>query len=236
MHNRKSIILAQTIDLQSHESRLHQPTTTSTLRHHSHATDSVSPFHNKIYKNSPFHQCIDPGKASPTRHNKQEQESWGFEHQIDNRSSTTPPRKIESRSREDTVWISTPDHWQPQELPYSREGKEKRAKLTKEKPGETVDEGREVLAGGDARRHAVTSRRQAATSRRRLLASRAASRASRPVASSRRVVAAVGFELEGPRRGSELYCWYGLRNTDDVVSFLSWAEMNAIFLVQLDWK
>jgi hypothetical protein len=158
----------------------------------------------------------------------------GSEHQINNKS-TTPPRKIESRPCRDTVWISTPDHWQPQELPDSREGKEKRAKLTGEKPAETVDEGREVLTGR-ARRHAVTSRRQAATSRRRLLASRAASRASRPVASSRRVVAAVGFELEGPRRGSELYCWYGLRNTDDVVSFLSWAEMNAIFLVQLDWK
>jgi hypothetical protein len=180
--------------------------------------------------------ATNPGKASPTRHNKQEQELWGSEHQIDNRSSTTPPRKIKSRPCRDTVWISTPDHWQPQELPDSREVKEKRAKFTGEKPAETVDEGREVLAGGDARRHAVTSRRQAATSRRRLLASRAASCASCPAASSCRVVAAVGFEPEGPRRGSELYCWYGLRNAVGVVSFPGRVETNAIFLLQMDWK
>jgi hypothetical protein len=79
-------------------------------------------------------------------------------------------------------------------------------------------------------------RRQAATSRRRMLASRAASCASRPAASSCRVVAAVGFEPEGPRRGSELYYWYGLRNAVGVVSFPGRVETNAIFLLQMDWK
>jgi hypothetical protein len=43
--------------------------------------------------------------------------------------------------KKDRVLISTPNHWQPQELPDSREGKEKRVELTGEKTAETVDEG-----------------------------------------------------------------------------------------------
>jgi hypothetical protein len=99
----------------------------------------------------PFHRSIHPGKASPTRYNKQEH--GGKQEQV----------------------------------PDSREGKD--AELTGEKAAETVDEERKALAGGDARRHAVTSRPQAATSRRRLLFSCAASRASRLASSSRRAVA-----------------------------------------------
>jgi hypothetical protein len=101
--------------------------------------------------------------------------------------------------KKDRVLISTPNHWQPQELPDSREGKEKRVELTGEKTAETGDEGRGgVLAGTPPGRHLARSRR-------RLLASRAASGASRLIFSSHRAVT-VGFEPEGARRGLELSC------------------------------